>query len=164
MKIYLATLCISCLSFNALAQDQKAVLQVIEHKGQLLFQDNANEQMNPAVLQQDNVISVSQIGNYNSVTTSVQTQISNLSYNQQGAYNEMDIVATGREVNHNIVQYGDNNSFDNFSVNPASQQSIELIQKGNNQNVSIFGENSMSKNMKVSLEGNDKTLIIRNFN
>lgn len=164
MKIYLVSLCMGCLSYTAVAQDQKAVLQVIEHKGQLLIQNTPKDQLNPVVLQQDNAIAVLQIGQYNTVTTTVQAQTSTLSYNQQGSYNDVDIVATGKDINHRIYQYGDHNSLDTFTLNPTSQQSLELIQRGNNQDVSIFGENSMSKDMKITLEGNDKTLIIRNFN
>lgn len=165
MKIYLVSLCMGCLSYtSAVAQDQKGVLQVIEHKGQLLIQNTPKDQLNSVVVHQDNAISVLQIGNYNTVTTAVQAQTSDLTYNQQGSYNDIDIAVTGNVLNQQVYQYGDRNSFDNFSMDPASQQSLEVIQKGNNQDVSIFGENSLSKDMKVTLEGNDKTLIIRNFN
>lgn len=164
MKIYLVSTFIIGICFPAVAQEKNPVLQVIEHKGQLLIQQAQRDLANQTILQQDNSIAVLQIGHQNTLNTTIQANTSDLSYHQQGSYNEIDIASTANAINHNIYQYGDYNSFDSYSNNPSSQQTLELIQQGNKQEVSIFGENSMSKDMKITIEGNDKTLIIRNFN
>ncbi len=139
-------------------------LQVVEHKGQLLIQNAPKEILNQTAIQQDNVVAVLQIGHNNTVQTVVQSHTADLTYTQQGDNNHIDIIAKGEDIRHNIAQYGDQNSFESYNYNSSAQQTLELIQQGNQQEVSIFGENSMSKDMKITLEGNDKTLIIRNFN
>ncbi|MGG5508014.1 MULTISPECIES: hypothetical protein [unclassified Myroides] len=164
MKAYFASVFIFCCCLHSMAQENPMALQVVEHKGQLLIQSTPKDILNKTTIQQDNLVAVLQIGQHNTVHTAVQSSTSDLSYTQQGNNNLIDIVAKGEDIKHNIAQYGDQNSFENYSFSSSGQQALELIQQGNKQEVSIFGENSMSKDMKITIEGNEKTLMIRNFN
>ena len=164
MNIHLVSAFLLCWGLSASAQENSTPMQIVEHKGQLLIQQMPLDQFNPKRLHQDNTVTVLQIGHNNTVNTQVHAHASELTYTQVGDQNLIDITTKGDEVKQLISQYGDQNTFESFNTNPSTQQNFELIQQGNRQDVSVFGENSLSKDMKISIEGNDKTLIIRNFN
>jgi len=164
MKIAIISVFLLLQGYAVLAQETPTTLNIVEHKGQLLVQHSPLNPINQVRYRQDNQIAVFQIGDQNTLNTQIQAAGSELSYNQLGSYNSIDVIATAKEINHKINQQGDYNHFESYSHNPNAQQSLELIQYGNQQNVSIFGENSLSREMKIKVEGNDKTLVIRNFN
>jgi len=70
---------------------------------------------------------------------------------------------TSVDLEQDIRQLGDKNTYEKYSNNPLSNTNMQVIQQGNNQNISLFGENMMSKDMKIHMEGNDRSMIIRNF-
>lgn len=164
MKIVIISVFLLLLGYTVHAQETPTTLNIVEHKGQLLVQQSLLDPMNQLHYRQDNQIAITQIGDQNRLNTQIQASESNVSYHQLGSYNTIDVVATAKEISQNINQQGDYNHFESYSNNPNAQQSLELMQYGNQQNVSIFGENSLSRDMKIKIEGNDKTLVIRNFN
>ena len=45
-----------------------------------------------------------------------------------------------------------------------ASHTIEVNQRGNNQNLTLFGGNSISEKLKVSMQGQNQTIIVRNLN
>ncbi|MFD0699619.1 hypothetical protein [Myroides pelagicus] len=163
MKAYFVFAFIFCLCFHAMAQNNSIELEVIQHKTEKLIHDTTKGILNQTTINRDNLVAVSQIGQDNVLQPVIGSNGYVLSYTQQGNNNLIDIVAKGEQIKHNIAQYGDQNLLESYNLS-SGQQSLQVIQMGNRQEVLIFGENSMSKDMKISIQGNDKQLLIRNFN
>ena len=107
---------------------------------------------------------VNQIGDYNSLFSSTNTVQDQSVYSQRGDYNSVDVSVRSNVVKQNVEQLGNGNSFENYSYNSFNRQEVEVMQKGNNIDIQVFGSNSMSEGMKILVTGNDKALIVRNFN
>lgn len=107
---------------------------------------------------------INQIGQNNDAQISVKATNSFINLLQNGLSNTTLIDVTAFEVNQNITQNGDDNRLYNFSNNPSALQNMEVLQNGNNQDITVFGSNSLSENIKITMQGNDRSLIVRNFN
>lgn len=107
---------------------------------------------------------VNQIGDYNSLFSNTNTTHDQSIYNQIGNYNSVDVSVKSNVVNQNVEQLGNGNSFENYSYNSFNRQEVEVMQKGNNIDIQVFGSNSMSEGMKILVTGNDKAVIVRNYN
>ena len=83
---------------------------------------------------------------------------------QYGNANRADIRLSGKSVVHHTLQYGDGNQL--FEYGNASNLDLErsILQNGNNQNISIFGSNSLTQNLRLNVQGNAESITIRNFN
>jgi len=113
------------------------------------------------VVPQDNSIFINQIGNYNEITASLQTQKSSLQLTQQGNYNTTGLYVRASEVNQTVVQSGDDHRYVNFS--DTEIQNLEVLQTGTGQNLIMHGDNSISDNLKIRMNGNGQSVTIRNF-
>lgn len=107
---------------------------------------------------------VNQIGDYNSLFSDTNTTQDQSEYNQFGDYNFVDISIRSNMVNQNVNQLGNGNSFENYSYNSFNRHEIGVVQKGDNIDVQVFGSNSISEGMKINVIGNDKSVIVRNYN
>lgn len=107
---------------------------------------------------------VNQIGDYNSLFSNTNTMQDQSVYNQFGDYNFVDVSVRSNVVNQNVDQMGNGNSFENYSYNSFNRHEAEVVQKGNNIDVQVFGSNSISEGMKIRVTGNDKSVIVRNYN
>mgnify|MGYP003629966842 CR=1 FL=1 len=107
---------------------------------------------------------INQVGENNDAQIDVQARNSLINIFQSGMSNLTLIDVSAFEITQNITQNGEENRFYNFSSNPSALQNMEVIQNGVNQDITVFGENSLSENMKINMQGNDRSLVIRNFN
>lgn len=154
-----------CLfGFSCLIYSQNPV-----HIDQIRLQPFTGESVTkvPIVLlntQASNTVNVIQNGNENMLDVSIASSSYGASYGQNGDSNSIDVNVSGYSVQQNVQQEGVNNTMEHYTNNPYVSQNIEVIQQGSNQTISIFGENSMSKEMTIHMQGDDRTLIINNFN
>lgn len=111
-----------------------------------------------------NSVFINQIGDNNDAQIEVKALNSLVNIFQSGISNLTLVDVTALETTQNITQNGEENRFYNFSNNPSALQNMEVIQNGINQDITVFGENSLSENMKINMQGSDRSLIIRNFN
>ena len=107
---------------------------------------------------------INQIGSNNDAQIKVSANSSFVNALQNGFSNLMLIDVTAFDITQNITQNGESNSFYNFSNNPSAIQNMEILQNGINQDITIFGSNSLSENIKITMQGSDRSLIVRNFN
>lgn len=111
-----------------------------------------------------NSVFINQIGENNDAAINVNALNSLINILQNGVGNLTMVDIKAFDVTQNINQNGEENRFYNFSNNPEAIQNLEIIQTGINQDITIFGENSLSEKIKINMQGNDKSLVIRNFN
>lgn len=107
---------------------------------------------------------ITQIGDNNTINSYTISQINNSVFVQNGDYNSILVMSSAAEINQRISQTGQSNYFQSYSNNPFSTQNIKINQQGINQDITVFGENSMSQNMTINMQGNDTSIIVRNFN
>ncbi|MFH6997122.1 hypothetical protein ACHRVZ_04260 [Flavobacterium sp. FlaQc-57] len=105
---------------------------------------------------------IQQIGNYNAVRADVNAQKVNVSVFQKGDFNDLSLVKDAKTISQNISQQGKNNSISDYSYRTNYDVKTEMIQKGNDQKIQSYGTNSISKDMKITQNGNGATVIILN--
>lgn len=139
------------LTLNTLAHEGTRIREGIKYdKTTLINQNNTH---------------ITQIGDYNLIVSQLIAPDQNkLTYIQYGSENNIDIHSINETSQQDIYQLGNNNVFSLYNYNSFENQNIQILQSGNKQSIEIFGENSISKDMKIISEGSDQTLLIRNFN
>ncbi|MBG6061149.1 minor curlin subunit [Flavobacterium sp. CG_9.1] len=107
-------------------------------------------------------VQIQQIGNYNSVNSYLKSKIIDISVVQKGNNNEVLLDKQANSLNQKVIQLGNNNKIHDFALYTKYDVTMELIQKGNNQNIQNFGSNSISRDMKVIQSGTGASVIIIN--
>jgi hypothetical protein len=101
--------------------------------------------------------------NKNTITTNNKQAESNLLvFNQIGNNNEIDIKQQGSDLQR-VNQLGNNNYYNFISYYNNLPSNFNIIQQGNTNNLQIYGENSIIKNMSILQKTDLKTLIIKNY-
>lgn len=168
MKQYtLLLLAILLYSTNSLlAQENNTLLNLIENKSEFNKLNSITSlQREQNFVNNQQYTTVTQIGSYNTVqSTVITTESKNIYYTQYGDSNTIDVLTKSQDTNQIISQIGNQNNYTHYSYNPLESQNINVMQNGNKQNIEVFGENSMSKDMIIKMDASDKSLLIRNFN
>lgn len=95
-------------------------------------------------------------------TNSFQVQSNIVSLNQIGNNNEIDIKQKGAD-SQNINQIGNNNYYNFINYYNSTPSNFNIIQQGNSNNLQIYGENSIIKNIGIVQKSDFNTLIIKNY-
>ncbi|WP_407405908.1 hypothetical protein [Chryseobacterium sp.] len=84
------------------------------------------------------------------------------SFSQLGNHNHA-MILMNENSNVNVKHTGEYNTtiYNNASTNKAA--TIEVSSSGNNNIIDITGANSLSKEMKINIVGDNKTIFIRNY-
>ncbi|MFG4001702.1 hypothetical protein [Flavobacterium aquidurense] len=107
-------------------------------------------------------INIQQIGDLNTVTAFLKSKETKVAVNQIGDRNELLLDKNAKTITQNVVQRGDNNKISDFTLYTNYNVNMEMVQKGDNQNIKNIGTNSMSKNMKITQTGNGASIILIN--
>lgn len=107
-------------------------------------------------------INIQQIGDLNTVIANLKSNEIKVAVNQNGDSNQLFLDKKAKSITQNFVQQGDNNKISDFTLNTNYNVNMEMIQKGDNQNIQNIGTNSMSKNMKITQTGNGASIILIN--
>ncbi len=107
---------------------------------------------------------INQLGDNNTIDVKSQSEISNVNLFQSGYQNNIYLDVIAENIDESITQVGNNNTVIDFSTYGVDQHQLDISQTGNNQNLTWFGGNSIAENMKVTMQGESKTVIVRNFN
>ncbi|MBP8793845.1 MAG: hypothetical protein KBH29_11760 [Lutibacter sp.] len=119
--------------------------------------------VNENLMANSNSVYVSQIGDNNSLRSTTKSLESNIVILQNGNLNNTVLELNSVKLTETVVQNGDNNTFLDFSLYKSDVRNATINQTGDNQNLTMFGSNSLSEKMKVSMQGQDQSIIIRNF-
>lgn len=120
-----------------------------------------NNNLNSNPLNQ-NSVTIQQIGDYNVINATVNSENSNLLINQNGINNSIDLTKNAAELTQKMSQIGNNNTINDFTYYTNYKVNMEMNQNGNNQSIQNIGTNSLSKDMKISQTGNGASVIIIN--
>ncbi|MBS7231007.1 hypothetical protein KHA90_08220 [Flavobacterium psychroterrae] len=107
-------------------------------------------------------IQIQQIGDLNKVTAILKSNETKVAIDQNGNSNQLFLDKKANTITQNVIQKGDNNKISDFTLYTNYNVNMEMIQKGNNQNIQNIGTNSMSKNMKITQTGNGASIILIN--
>lgn len=105
---------------------------------------------------------IQQIGDFNKVYASLKSNDTKVAVDQKGDRNALFLDKNAKTITQNVVQQGDNNKISDFTLYTNYNVNMEMIQKGDNQNIQNIGTNSMSKNMKITQTGNGASIILIN--
>lgn len=112
--------------------------------------------------QNNNLIQIQQIGNYNYSSVYVRSSDSQVLLNQDGDNNYTNIYRNAYSLNENVNQTGNNNFISDFSVYSDEPVNVTFNQYGNNLTIINNGSNSISKNLQINQTGNSGTVYIYN--
>jgi len=87
---------------------------------------------------------------------------SDIRINQKGNYNNTYILAS-KNKKQSVEQKGDQNNYEFYSFYNSNPSQVNTIQNGNNNDIQIFGQNELTKNISIIQNTNNKTLIIKNY-
>lgn len=107
-------------------------------------------------------VQIQQIGDLNKSIAILKSNETKVAINQKGDGNQLFLDKNAKTITQNIVQQGDNNKISDFTLYTNHNVNMEIIQKGDNQNVQNIGTNSLSKNMKITQTGNGASIILIN--
>lgn len=107
-------------------------------------------------------IQIQQIGDLNKVNAILKTNESKVSVEQNGNRNDVWLDKSAKSITQSVLQQGDNNRLFDFTFKTNYNINMEIVQKGDNQNIQNIGTNSLSKNMKITQTGNGASIILIN--
>lgn len=112
----------------------------------------------------ENAVFISQIGDNNKISSNTTSNSSDVNFFQVGNSNIATVNIKSDVIKESIFQLGNNHSVLDVNVFKNASHTIEVNQRGNNQNLTLFGGNSISEKLKVSMQGQNQTIIVRNYN
>jgi hypothetical protein len=122
-------------------------------------------EVQPAIpIANSNSVYIEQIGIDNIINTNIRAESSEINLVQNGNSNTVDLSVNAKTMVHNIMQNGTNNYLQEYSNTSNLNLERNIQQNGNDQRVVIYGSNTLTDNIILNLQGNSKTVTIRNFN
>ncbi len=109
-------------------------------------------------------IHIRQIGFNNQLISNVRSASSDIVLYQMGNQNQTYLNRSSVDIREQVIQQGNNNVFYDIGRNWTLYHSGQIFQQGNNQKLLYIGSNSLSERIRVSMRGNNQTVIIRNIN
>ncbi len=117
----------------------------------------------PATNSVSNDVFIRQVGNNNQFTSEIRSAQSNVAAFQQGNNNEAYLSLQAVVVDEFLLQRGNNNIFYDIGSDLKLYHGGQVIQNGSNQRLLFLGNNSLSDRMKINMQGNNQTVIVRNI-
>ena len=109
---------------------------------------------------------ITQIGTFNQNSVQTQAENSEINLSQFGNLNMMALELRARNIVYSANQTGNNNRLIEFNSGFLAKELIqrEILQFGNDQDIIIHGNNSISDKLRIRMEKSGQSLIIRNSN
>lgn len=172
MKAFYLNIIILFITTTSFSQEAESNNDNYQNDPSLLYSKIAalhlasnNTKSRENLLSQNNLqngVLIQQIGNFNYIDTSLKAKEINVSVVQKGDENQLFIDKQANEITQKILQQGQNNFITDFSLYSHYNINMEIVQRGDNQNIQSFGTNSISKDMKIIQSGNGASVIIIN--
>lgn len=154
----------------AFAQDEKTLLQKNTELKKYGITDNfligninAADLQTPqdvSKIQENNFVTISQIGDFNVSNVNVKSRNMELSIIQNGSNNVVDIDKSANQIQESIIQSGNDNYIKDASLYSNQNVSQQFSQYGNNLSLYNYGSNSISDSMSIIQTGSQKSIII----
>ena len=166
-KFIFCCLCVCCLA-NMKAQNHQADYlsntRTNVFMEQMPFVSSLQEKGAPQrSITYSSVAIIRQIGSYNNINTNTTSNTSSLKYLQIGSANSIESYTSIHNSREQIIQYGNNNNVLNYSFGPVDSSNFNLVQSGNNQSFERFGTNNQTNNLSFILTGDNRSVIVRSY-
>lgn len=159
VSIFLLFLSVNFFGQNLLDQNSSLISNYF-NSNQTSVQETENSSATTlATLQSD--VRLIQNGNYNQSYIHTGSNTEQV-VNQNGDNNNSYIV-TGDSNKQAVNQKGDYNNYEYYSYYNSNPTTVNTVQNGSNNDIQIFGQNELAKNINIIQNTNDKTLIIKNY-
>ena len=122
-----------------------------------------NVKSNTSYLLNRNIVQISQMGNANEVDLHIRSSKSKLVIFQDGSNNSLEVYKDAKQLNQTIVQSGKNNFISDVSAYYGKSIDMVINQEGNNLKFVNSGTNSISKDLKITQQGNSGSVFIFNY-
>ena len=172
LKLFIFFLCVSGVFLNLNAQgiinDKKDLSPSFDNNQQQFnfFSQQINEASRAAIMNvANNGVFINQIGAANTTNITTQSQISDIKLTQLGNSNQIDLNLKATIIDYSVTQLGNNNlllEYNTFNDKRLIQRTVQ--QNGDNQNLIIHGNNGIVDKMKINMNKDSRSLIIRNSN
>ncbi len=127
----------------------------------LSSQSSVNNELSPV----GNSLFITQTGDGNVINSNTVSQNSDIRLNQNGNDNNLDLKIRANTIVESVSQTGNGHNFVDYSTQGTNYHSGAVQQTGNNQNLSWYGNNSISEKLQVKMQGQlGQTVEVRNFN
>lgn len=120
-------------------------------------------QSTPNFTSDNNGIFIQQIGVYNKAYANIKAEKKDMQISQEGNFNKAALHLKAEQVVYNLTQRGDHIGYFAFSVGNPQLISHQVTQTGNNLNLVVHGQNTLYDKLKLNMQGENRSLIIRNF-
>ncbi len=87
---------------------------------------------------------------------------SDVTIEQTGNYNDSYLISNSKNKQV-IKQIGDSNNYEYYTYYNSNPTEVNTLQYGDNNDIQIFGQNELAKNISIVQKTNNKTLIIKNY-
>ncbi|TVZ25663.1 hypothetical protein JM83_0589 [Gillisia sp. Hel_I_86] len=111
----------------------------------------------------ENSVYLSQIGSGNEAIVNMKSSNSVLELKQYGENNGLFVYAKAKEIHEYINQTGNDHKLFNFVSDSSQPVVLNVEQTGENTHFEMYGANSISNKLKFKLNGNLKSLIVKNY-
>lgn len=110
-----------------------------------------------------NLVSVQQIGDFNTANVTAITQSSDISLLQNGNNNEIDLTYNSQSVFALLNQQGNSNQIIDFVADPNSNPALDLTQQGNNLSFERYGVNNLTNSLRFTQTEASPAIIVRSY-
>lgn len=110
-----------------------------------------------------NLVSIQQIGDFNTVNVFSATESSTIDITQEGSSNEIDLRYNTRTVFALLNQQGNFNSITDFVSDSNANPAIDLTQNGNNLSFERYGVNSLTNSLRFTQTEASPAIIVRSY-
>lgn len=172
MKVFATIVCfITAIAFCPVAMGQSDTDSGVSLKTDAAMSDattlqflsaQSNQPDVSATVASRNSVFIQQVGNYNEVVSNTRSAQSDINVFQFGRSNDVNLNIKALTIRENVVQHGANNTFLDLSARGGAFHNGQVIQRGTNQKLAWFGDNSISRNMRVTMQGRNQTVIVIN--
>ncbi len=122
-----------------------------------------NQNTNITISTASNSVFIAQVGSDNAVISTTESLDSTVTLIQDGDSNLTVLNIDANTLQQTVIQKGDNNTFLDYSPFKTDVRNATINQTGDNQNLTMFGSNSLSEKINVTMTGQNQSIIIRNF-
>lgn len=112
----------------------------------------------------NNEVYIRQAGNNNGMVLKIKASSSDIEIWQKGDDNQAYFDLRADHIQYDLTQLGNGNRYLHFNTTNPELISVNTLQTGNDLDIIVHGNNSISEKLKVNMKGDSRTLIIRNFN
>lgn len=129
----------------------------------ILTLNNNNSSRTNTSTTNGSTVMIQQVGSLNQSFVAVSSSDAFISVNQFGNKNNVALSLKGEGINESITQIGYNNNAVDRTQSLSDRSGFQLLQQGRNLYFERQGINNISKDIKVRMRGDSRSILIRNF-